>query len=60
MTFEEQVVAAEEMARRIDAVGASLPWYLVEREETVIAYAHATPWRVRSGYRFSVESTFWI
>lgn len=60
ITFEEQAVAVEEMARRIDEVGATLPWYVFERDGSVIGYAYATPWRARSAYRFSVESTVYV
>jgi L-amino acid N-acyltransferase YncA len=60
ITFEEQAVEAEEMADRIDKVGAALPWYVFERDGAVIAYAYATPWRARSAYRFSVESTVYV
>jgi L-amino acid N-acyltransferase YncA len=60
ITFEEQAVEAGEMARRIEEVGARLPWYVFERDGLVVGYAYATPWRVRSAYRFSVESTVYV
>jgi L-amino acid N-acyltransferase YncA len=60
ITFEEQAVHIDEMARRIENVGATLPWYVFERDGAVIAYAYATPWRVRSAYRFSVESSVYV
>ncbi|MDB5952287.1 MAG: phosphinothricin acetyltransferase [Massilia sp.] len=60
ITFEESAVEAEDMASRIDHVGATLPWYVAEREGAVVAFAYATPWRVRSAYRFSVESTVYV
>ena len=60
ITFEEQAVAVDEMARRIGDVGARMPWYVFAREDAVIAYAYATPWRARSAYRFSVESTVYV
>lgn len=60
ITFEEQAVESAAMARRIDEIGGRLPWYVFERDGAVIGYAYATPWRVRSAYRFSVESTVYI
>ena len=60
ITFEEQAVEVDEMARRIDDVSARLPWYVFERDGSVIGYAYATPWRARSAYRFSVESTVYV
>ncbi|MEG1327219.1 MAG: N-acetyltransferase family protein, partial [Janthinobacterium sp.] len=60
ITFEEQVVGSDEMAQRIAAVGAQLPWYVFERDDGILGYAYATPWRARSAYRFSVESTVYV
>jgi L-amino acid N-acyltransferase YncA len=60
ITFEEQAVKVDEMAQRIEDVGGRLPWYVFERDGVVIGYAYATPWRARSAYRFSVESTVYV
>ena len=60
ISFEEQAVTVDEMARRIGEVQARLPWYVFEREGAVLAYSYATPWRVRSAYRFSVESSVYV
>ena len=60
VTFEEQVVDAQEMAQRIHNVGEQLPWYVFERDGQILGYAYATPWRARSAYRFSVESTVYV
>lgn len=60
VSFEESPVSAEEMAQRIIDVRAKLPWYVYEQDGRVIAYAYATPWRVRAAYRFSVETTVYV
>ncbi|OEZ72886.1 phosphinothricin N-acetyltransferase [Janthinobacterium sp. HH103] len=60
ITFEERVVDTDEMAQRIASVGAQLPWYVFERDGRILGYAYATPWRARSAYRFSVESTVYL
>jgi L-amino acid N-acyltransferase YncA len=60
ITFEEAPVAAAEMARRIEDVTARLPWLVAEEQGAVLGYAYAAPWRVRSAYRFSVETTVYI
>lgn len=58
VTFEEEPVAPEEMARRIAEVqAAGLPWLVAEEGGLAAGYAYATPWRSRFGYRFSVEVT---
>jgi L-amino acid N-acyltransferase YncA len=61
ITFEEQVISADEMRRRIaDVQKAGLPWLVVEEEGAVAGYAYAAPWRTRSAYRFSVETTIYL
>jgi phosphinothricin acetyltransferase len=60
ISFEEQPVPAEEMAGRIETVGARLPWLVCEQDGVIMGYAYATPWRVRSAYRFSVESSVYV
>jgi phosphinothricin acetyltransferase len=60
ITFEEQPVAEGEMARRIAEVTATLPWLVAEDAEAIAGYAYATPWKTRSAYRFSVESTVYV
>lgn len=60
ISFEEHPVAAAEMAGRIASVGATLPWLVFEQDGVVVGYAYATPWRARSAYRFSVESSVYV
>lgn len=65
VTFEEQPVATIDMAGRIQGVvSASLPWLVGETvthgEVSVVGYAYATPWKSRSAYRYSVESSVYL
>jgi phosphinothricin acetyltransferase len=61
VSFEEEAVAPEEMARRIAKVAAAgLPWLVLEEEGGLLGYAYATPWKERSGYRYAVESTVYL
>ena len=61
VTFEEEPVAADTMALRIDAVQArGFPWLVAEQAGRVLGYAYAGPWKQRSAYRFSVESSVYI
>jgi L-amino acid N-acyltransferase YncA len=40
---------------------SSLPWFVAEMPgEEVIGYSYATPWRPRSAYRFSVETSVYL
>lgn len=60
-TFEEQAVSHEQMAERIGQVIADgLPWLVLVKNGELLGYAYATKWRVRSAYRFSVESTVYV
>jgi phosphinothricin acetyltransferase len=61
VTFEEKVISASEMARRIQEVGsASLPWLVAERNGRVLGYAYACRWHARAAYRFSAEITVYL
>src|SRR5436190_3448373 len=61
ITFEEELVSAAEIARRIEGVrSASLPWLVAEQASRVLGYAYATKWQTRSAYRFSAEITVYL
>lgn len=61
ITFEEVPVDPTEMASRIEAVtGAGLPWLVANSDGCISGYAYATPFRVRSAYRHTVESTVYL
>jgi phosphinothricin acetyltransferase len=61
VTFEEQPVAAAEIAQRIaDVHSASLPWLVAEDSGRISGYAYATAWKSRSAYRFAVEVTVYV
>jgi len=61
ISFEEDPVSEQEMARRIADVGAAgLPWLVLEIDGRIAGYAYATRWRVRPAYRTSVESTIYL
>jgi L-amino acid N-acyltransferase YncA len=60
ISFEEQAVSTEEMAGRIAKVSAALPWLVYERDGQLLGYAYASPWRARSAYRHSVETSAYV
>jgi L-amino acid N-acyltransferase YncA len=60
-TFEEDPITVEAMAARMaDVAEKSLPWLVAVDDETILGYAYATSWKLRSAYRFSVESTIYL
>jgi L-amino acid N-acyltransferase YncA len=60
VTFEEAPVTAEQMAERMDAVIPRLPWLVGEAAGRIAGYAYAAPWKLRSAYRFTVETTIYL
>ena len=60
-TFEEERISPAGLVARIKKIKAcQLPWLVAEKNEQVIGYAYASPWRVRSAYRFSVEVSVYV
>jgi L-amino acid N-acyltransferase YncA len=64
-TFEESRVDATEMAQRMgDVLSRDLPWLVAVDGESasgaIVGYAYASPWRARSAYRFSYETTVYV
>jgi phosphinothricin acetyltransferase len=60
-TFEEVPPSPEELAGRMAAVAMrGLPWLVAEADGALVGYACATPYRDRSGYRFSVEDSVYV
>lgn len=60
-TFEEVPPDAAEMAARRAAVAArGLPYYVAELGGRVAGYAYASPFRPRTGYRYTAEDSVYI
>jgi L-amino acid N-acyltransferase YncA len=61
ITFEEQPVSAQDMATRVAEIqNHSLPWLVAEIGNAIVGYAYASRWKVRSAYRYSVETTIYL
>jgi L-amino acid N-acyltransferase YncA len=61
-TFEQEVPSAQDMRRRVRAVqAAGLPWRIaLDGEGALLAYAYASPYRTRSAYRYTLESSIYV
>jgi phosphinothricin acetyltransferase len=59
-TFEETPVSGSEMGLRHARLSASHPWLVACVHGRVVGYAYAAPWKSRSAYRYSVESTVYL
>lgn len=60
ISFEEELIGTDGMAERIATVAPRLPWLVCEQDGQLVGYAYATPWRVRSAYRYSAESSVYL
>lgn len=61
ISFEEDLVSEDDMARRIaDVNAAGLPWLVLTLDGKLAGYAYATKWRARAAYRHSVESSVYL
>lgn len=60
-TFETAAVSASAMvARMAERAEASLPWLVAVAPDGVAGYACASPWKSRSAYRYSVETSVYL
>jgi|ERR1035438_3752472 phosphinothricin acetyltransferase len=60
ITFEEEEIAAKEMASRIAKVTDAYPWIVLEEGGVVLGYAYGSTWRTRHAYRFATETTIYL
>jgi phosphinothricin acetyltransferase len=60
ITFEEEVVSAEEMAARVTRVTEAYPWLVWEEAGRVLGYAYSSVWRARPAYRHSTETAIYL
>lgn len=61
ITFEEEPISGDEIARRMARVLSSgLPYLVAEQAGSIAGYAYAGRWHERSAYRFSVETTIYL
>ena len=60
-TFEETPPSASEMAARWrNITGRGLPYLVAEEDGRVLAFAYASPFRPRPGYRFTAEDSVYV
>ena len=60
VTYETELVTADEMARRIEEISAKYPYFVYEEAGKVIAYCYAHPWRTRAAYLYTLETTIYL
>lgn len=60
ISFEEQAPDSAEMAGRIEAVSATHPWLVAERDGSVLGYAYGSRHRERAGYRWAADVAVYV
>jgi phosphinothricin acetyltransferase len=60
ISFETAPPSAEEMARRMAAVGAQRPWLVLDDSGAVVGYAYAGPHNERAAYQWSVSTAIYV
>ncbi len=60
-TFEEVPPRPDQMAQRMGAIlKYGLPYTVAVRDGQVLAYAYASPFRLRGAYRYTVEDSIYV
>jgi L-amino acid N-acyltransferase YncA len=61
-TFEEEPPSPAEIAARVEAIhAAGLPWRVAtDPQGALLGYAYAAPYRTRSAYRYTLESSVYV
>ena len=60
-TFEEVPPSPDQMAQRMDTIlFYGLPYLVATRGNQVLAYAYASPFRLRAAYRYTVEDSIYV
>lgn len=60
-TFEEAPPSVEDMTARLRVVqDKDMPWFVVEEDRAIVAWAYAAQYRDRSAYRFTVEDSVYV
>lgn len=60
-SFEESPPSVDDMLARFRALKSrSFPYIVAERQNAIVGYAYAGPYRTRSAYRFTIENSVYV
>lgn len=60
-TFETEILTEDEMKKRVEDISLDFPYYVdVENNGEIAGYCYAHLWKVRSAYRFTLETTVYL
>ncbi|MFZ1291549.1 MAG: N-acetyltransferase family protein [Melioribacteraceae bacterium] len=60
ITFEEVEISLEVMKSRVNQIAEKFPYLVYKENNVVLGFAYISPWKERSAYRYSVESTIYL
>jgi L-amino acid N-acyltransferase YncA len=60
VSFETEAPSEHDMAERIEAIAATHPWLVAEREGRVTGFAYASPHHARAAYRWAADVTVYV
>ncbi len=60
VTFEDEPVSTEDMQQRINSLLENHIWLVYTQGNKIMGYAYAGPWRLRSAYRYAVETSVYL
>ena len=60
VTFETDLVSADEMASRVKKVQDDYPWIVYEKDGVIQGYAYVSKWKAREAYKRSAEVSIYI
>lgn len=60
VTFDEEVKTLDEIKYKITDTIEKYPWFILEENGELIAFAYANQWKDKSAYNQSVEGTIYI
>ena len=60
VSFEEVAPSAQELAQRIEQIGATHPWLVAEHDGKVVGFAYGSPHRERAAYRWAADVSVYV
>lgn len=59
-TFETEPISEDEMRLRIAEIFPHFPFFVCETDHKVVGYCYAHPWKQRTAYRYTLETTVYL
>ena len=60
ITFDEDPMIAADLIPQLETGGEKHPWFVYEESGRVLGYSHASGWKSRCAYRYSVETSVYL